>query len=396
MKRREFVKQTSLVSSLLLVPRFIQAFDDLVTSASGYRRLVVIQLSGGNDGLNTIVPYRNDIYYSSRPNLALRSNNLIALNDELALHNSLTPFMRLYEKGYVSILNNVGYPNPDRSHFRSMDIWHTASHSHEYLQTGWIGRYLDANGEKPYNAIELNEKLSLALKGQVRNGMATNNAQLLYRTAQDPYFKTLIKHQLDDHLGEHNLGYLYRTLISAESSAKYIYEKSKTKRSNEEYSKGSFGRQMKSAAQFINSGLKTRVFYVAQNGYDTHANQKQTQARLLGNFAVNLEKFVIDLKKAGTFEDTLIMVFSEFGRRVKQNAAQGTDHGAANSVFILGENLKKPGIFNEPSNLTDLDTNGDIKYEIDFRAIYSSILRDWMRADVESVISGDFPPITLV
>jgi len=353
----------------------------------GYKRLVVIQLSGGNDGLNTVIPFRNDIYYKSRPKLAVDANSVIKITDELGFHKSLLPLKRLYDKGYVSIINNVGYPNPDRSHFRSLDIWQSASHSNEYLQTGWIGRYLDKNGEHPYNAIEVDEKLSLALRGNFLNGIATNNSQLLFKTSQEPYFKKVLNYYNDEHLSEHNLGYLYKTLITAESSAKYIYETSKTVRSTQSYTGHQFGKQLKTTAEFINSGLKTRVFYTSQGGYDTHANQQKTQPRLLDVFARNMEAFVKDLIQGGTFKDTLILVFSEFGRRVKQNAANGTDHGAANTLFIIGQHLKTEGLYNEAASLQNLDGNGDIKFEIDFRAIYATVLKKWLEVDDKSVLN---------
>ncbi|MBT8269634.1 MAG: DUF1501 domain-containing protein [Bacteroidia bacterium] len=390
MKRRDFVKQTSLASGLFFVPSFIQAFDGIVGAAKGYRRLVIIQLSGGNDGLNTIIPYRNDIYYRNRPKIAIQRNTQLRIDGELAMHQTLTPLKRLYDNGYVCILNNVGYPNPDRSHFRSMDIWQTASHSHEYLSSGWLGRYLDRHGDEPYNGIEISDKLSLALTGDKSSGIATNNAGRLYRTAQDPYLKLLIKHHRDEHLSEHNLGYLYKTLIQAESSAEYIYETTRKGRSYQRYTNDSFGKQLKTMAEFINSGIQTKVFYTSHEGYDTHAGQLKTQPRLLNVFSKNLEAFVNDLQKGGSFDDTLIMVFSEFGRRVRQNAANGTDHGAANNVFIVGKNLKKNGIYNGLDDLRRLDANGDIRYEIDFRSIYSTILRNWLGVQDDLILNDQF------
>ena len=390
MKRRDFVKQTSLASGMLLVPSFIQAFDGVIGAAKGYRRLVIVQLSGGNDGLNSIIPYRNDIYYRSRPKIAIQRNTQLRLNGELAMHQNLTPLKRLYDQGYVCILNNVGYPNPDRSHFRSMDIWQTASHSHEYLSSGWLGRYLDRYGKQPYNGIEISDQLSLALTGEKSHGIATTNAGLFYRTAQDPFLKLLNQHHQDEHLSEHNLGYLYKTFVQAESSAEYIYETKKKGKSYQRYTDDAFGRQLKTMAEFINSGMQTKVFYTSHNGYDTHAGQLRTQSRLLNVFSKNLEEFVTDLRKGGTFDDTLIMVFSEFGRRVKQNAANGTDHGAANNVFIIGKNLKRNGIYNKLDDLRRLDANGDIRYEIDFRSIYSTILRNWLGVEDELVLNNRF------
>ena len=360
------------------------------------RTLIVIEMGGGNDGLNTIVPFRNDIYYKNRPGIAVDANKILRINDELGFNPALEGLRKLYDQGYLSIINNVGYPNPDRSHFRSMDIWQTASNSNEYLQTGWVGRYLDENGSHPYNAIEVDEKLSLALKGSRLDGIATKDARLLYRTAQDPFFKQLIDHHQDEHLSEHNLGYLYKTLIAAESSAKYIYETSNTTRSKQSYTRHAFGKQLKTMAEFINSGLRTKVYYTSQGGYDTHANQANQQPKLLKVYSDNIETFVKDLKQNNTFKDTLILTFSEFGRRVKQNAGGGTDHGAANQVFVIGENLKKPGLYNKLASLRDLDSNGDLKFEIDFRSVYSTVLSKWLETSDKTLLNGSFKGLNFI
>jgi uncharacterized protein (DUF1501 family) len=396
MRRREFIKQTSIVSSLVLVPSFVNAFDNLLQNELGHKRLVIIQLDGGNDGLNTIIPFRNDIYYKNRPSLAIKGNDLIKATGDIGFHSSLKPFKRLYDNGYVCIINNVGYPNPNRSHFRSMEIWQTASHSNQSLTSGWIGRYLDFYGKAPYDAIEVDESLSLAMKGETLSAIATNNAQRLFRTSQEPYFKKIIKHRSDAHLSEHNLGYLYKALIAAESSAKYIYETSKTFSSKQTYPNTQFSKQLKTTAEFINSGLQTKVYYTSLGGFDTHANQANNQSRLLSQYAEGVEAFVNDLKHNGTFKDTLILTFSEFGRRVKQNAANGTDHGTANNVFIIGENLKKQGFYNELSKLEDLDNNGDLKFEVDFRTIYATILNKWLNVDDEKILNHSFQKFNFI
>lgn len=387
MDRRKFIKDSALASSLLFVPSFVKAFESVATEKLGYRRLVIVQLAGGNDGLNTIIPHNNDVYYNARPRLAI-TKDIIRLNDNLGFHPSLAPLRSLFDNGELSIINNVGYPNPVRSHFRSMDIWQTASDSDEYLQSGWLGRYLDAHGQKPYNAIEMDEQLSLAMKGEHFNGIATNNYKALYKTAKDPFFKSVLNHYNDTHLSEHNLGYLYQTMIEAKSSAKYIYEKTKVKLSQQDYPQNNFAKQLKNVAQFVNSDLDTKVFYTSLGGFDTHANQQNKQSRLLEQYAESISAFVKDLKRNETFEDTLILTFSEFGRRVKQNAANGTDHGAANNVFIIGKNLKTAGFYNNLASLTDLDTNGDLKYEIDFRSVYATILSKWMNVSTKGIINS--------
>ncbi|WP_225035398.1 DUF1501 domain-containing protein [Winogradskyella sp. SM1960] len=385
MDRRKFIKNSALASSLFFVPNFVKAFETVASERLGYKRLVIVQLAGGNDGLNTIIPHNNDLYYNARPRLAI-SKDLIKLTDDLGFHPSLNPLRPLFDNGELSIINNVGYPNPVRSHFRSMDIWQTASGSDEYLQSGWIGRYLDQYGKQPYNAMEMDEQLSLAMKGEHLNGIATNDYKVLYNTAKDPYFKNVINHYNDAHLSEHNLGYLYQTMIEAKSSANYIFENTKVKPSHKIYPQNKFAKQLKNVAQFINSGLDTKVFYTSFSGFDTHANQINKQARLLTHYSESVSAFVQDLKQNDTFKDTLILTFSEFGRRVKQNAANGTDHGSANNVFVIGKNLKTAGFYNKLASLSDLDANGDLKYSIDFRSVYATILSQWMEVSAEGII----------
>lgn len=390
MDRRKFIKNSTLASSLFFVPSFVKAFETVASSKLGFKRLVIIQLSGGNDGLNTVVPFRDDLYHNARPTIALGKDDVLKLNDDLGLHSSLGPLKRLYDQGYLSIINNVGYPNPNRSHFRATDIWQTASGSEEYKQSGWIGRFLDNYGEHPYNAIEIDDSLSLALKGEEFKGIATKNPEVLFKTANDPYFRGVLNHYNDEHLSEHNLGYLYKSMIAAESSAKYIYETTKTISSTQEYPNNQFGVQLKTMAKFINSGIDTKVFYSSLGGFDTHANQKGTHSRLLEIYAESIEAFVKDLKQQNTFKDTLILTFSEFGRRVKQNAGHGTDHGSANNVFIVGENLKRQGLYNDMASLSNLDANGDIKFEIDFRSIYATVLNKWLMVDDTKILNKNF------
>ena len=396
MERRKFLKQNVLASSLFFVPSFVKAFENAIKGSLGFKKLVIVQLSGGNDGLNTIIPYTNDIYYESRPNIAIAKNDCIKITDEFGINKNLAPLKNLYDKGYLSVINNVGYPNPIRSHFRSTDIWHTASDSNQYLNTGWLGRYIDIYGKKPYSGIELDDSLSLIMKGDVLKGIATKNPTSLYNNTKTPYFKKVLDSHRDVHLSEHNLGYLYKTMIEAKSSAKYIFETSKTYNSTLTYPNNPFGKQLKTTAQFINSRVESKVFYVSMGGFDTHVRQEKKQNKLLQTYSEAMDVFVKDLEQKDTFKDTLILTFSEFGRRVKQNAASGTDHGAANNVFIIGKNLKKQGFYNEAPNLINLDKNGDIKYTVDFRSIYATILDKWLEVDDATILNKSYSKLGFI
>ncbi|WP_152286113.1 DUF1501 domain-containing protein [Flavicella marina] len=396
MKRREFIKNSALASSLFMVPSFVKAFEQVAKNSLGYKKLVIIQLAGGNDGLNTIVPYTNDIYYRERPRLSIKKDEVIRINGDLGFHKNMAPLKNLYDQGYLSIINNVGYPNPNRSHFRSTDIWHSASASDEYLQTGWLGRFIDSQGKLPSMGIEVDDSLSLIMKGESVNGIATQNPRILFNNTQTPYFKKIVNQQNDAHLSEHNLGYLYKTMIEANSSAKHIYETSKTFQSKQEYPNNPFGKQLKTTAELINSGLDSKVYYVSMGGFDTHFDQDRKQNQLLSIYSNAMEVFVKDLEKNDTFKDTLILTFSEFGRRVKENGSKGTDHGTANNIFLIGKNLKKQGFYNELPNLADLDSNGDLKYSVDFREVYATILDKWMETDDEKILNKSFSKLDFI
>lgn len=211
-----------------------------------------------------------------------------------------------------------------------------------------------------------------------------------------PFFNNVVTNYNDAHLSEHNLGYLYNTMIDAKSSAKHIYEKSNTRSRTAEYPKNIFGKQLNTISQFINSGLETQVYYAGLSGFDTHANQAGTQERLLKVYAESMEVFINDLQKNNTFDDVLILTFSEFGRRVKQNESKGTDHGTANNVFVMGKNLKKQGLYNNLPNLGDLDKNGNLNYEIDFREIYATILDKWLQVDDVAILNKSFSKLNFV
>ena len=398
MKRRDFLRNTALASGALMVPAFLKPLEAMgKNDISGYKNLVIIQLSGGNDGLNTIIPYGNDIYYQKRNTIAINKPDIITLNDVQGLNPNLSALKEIYDQGWMSIINSVGYPNPDRSHFRSMDIWQTASESNQFLTTGWIGRYLDSNCatcKNPYTAIEVDDTLSLAMKGVKMKGIAVEDPNKLYQTTREPFLKELV-HDHDVNLSEDNLGYLYKTMAETYSSAGYIQQTSKTYAVTAEYPATPLGNQLKTVSKFINSGLQTKVYYVSLSGFDTHVGQQNQQGRVLKIYGDAVAAFVKDLKKTGKLDDTLVMTFSEFGRRVEQNASNGTDHGTANNIMIFGGKLKKAGFYNDAPDLSQLD-NGDLKYTIDFRDIYATLLDKWLDVNNGQVLGKGFKGLEFV
>lgn len=397
--RRQFLKQSALATAgTMLLPGFLKSLEANPLSASkGQKKLVVIQLSGGNDGLNTIVPYTNDLYYTLRPQLALPKSTVLRASDSLGFHPALIKLNELYDKGYLAVINNVGYPNPDRSHFRSMDIWHTASDSDVYLNTGWLGRYLDSSCSKncsmAHQALEIDDMLSLALKGDHIKGMAVKNPKKLYNILHNNYFQKINKELPQP--ADTNLHYLYKTLAEATSSADYIYDKSKVYTSAASYPNTEFAGQLKTVAELINSGIETKVYYVSLSGFDTHIRQQPQHEKLLSMYAESVYTFVSDLEKNNRFQDVLIMTFSEFGRRVAQNASGGTDHGTANNVFVIGKNLKKKGFINSTPDLSKLD-QGDLIHDIDFRSVYATVLNKWLGGNSAAVLNGQFKTLDFI
>jgi uncharacterized protein (DUF1501 family) len=393
MKRRSFLKSASIATAgTIFIPSFLQAYESELTFLSNpnspYKRLIVIQLSGGNDGLNTIIPYKNNLYYENRPTIGLKENKIIKLTDELGINSLMPEIADLYNGGELSIVNNVGYPNPNRSHFRSMDIWHSASNSKEYLTTGWLGRFMDNECQHAHQVMELDNTLSMANKGINSSGIALKNPQNFHKALNHEFYNNVAN--LDkDLLDEDNLGYLYKTLIDTKQSSTYIKEKFEVQSESNAYPKTNLGNQLSTVAACIKSGIDTKVYYTSLGGFDTHVNQVAKQSGLLKTYSQGVNALVKDLKKSGKFNETLILTFSEFGRRVKQNASNGTDHGQANNLFIIGKNLKKAGFVNENPDLEHLSL-GDLKYSVDFRNVYLDVIENWFNVDSKRIITSKF------
>jgi uncharacterized protein (DUF1501 family) len=396
-KRREFLQVGSLATASLMVPKFLKAFQYNKLVPPGNKVVVILQLSGGNDGLNTVIPIGNDIYYRSRPRLGIQKNKALHLTDAVSLHPALTAFKEAYDDGSLGILNSVGYPNPDRSHFRSMDIWQSASNSSEYINSGWVGRYLDAqcNGcDKPTQALEIDDILSLALKGENMKGLALKDPKRLYGTANKEFFKEINKSKISGH-EEQPVDYLYKTLSETLSSADYIFQQSKLRPSTSEYPKSEIGNSLKTIASLIYSEINTKVYYLSLGSFDTHINQEMQQQRLFKEMNDAVGAFIKDLKVNNRFKDVLFFTFSEFGRRVSQNASGGTDHGTANNMFFLSGGLKEKGILNPLPDLNDLD-DGDLKYKVDFKNVYATVLNKWLQADDKKILGSKFSLLNFI
>ena len=391
MQRKQFIQIGSLATATLMLPKFLKALEGKAMVPAGNKVIVILQLSGGNDGLNTVIPVRNDLYYKARPRLGIERTKALSLTDEVGLHPELTGFKELYDDGSLGIINSVGYPNPDRSHFRSMDIWQTSSQSTEYLNSGWVGRYLDAQCsgcDKPTQAIEIDDVLSLSMKGNTMNGMAVKDPKRLYGTANEKFFRDVLKNHNHD-TGDQSVDYLYKTMAQTLSSADYIFKQSRLHPTSEEYPKTGLGNSLKTIASLIFSEINTKVYYVSLGSFDTHINQGAQQQRLFTEMNEAVKAFVKDLKANKRFDDVLLFTFSEFGRRVSQNASGGTDHGTANNMFLVSGGLKQKGMINAMPDLNDLQ-EGDLKYKVDFKNVYATVLNKWLNADATKILGKQY------
>jgi uncharacterized protein (DUF1501 family) len=396
--RRSFLKGAALFSSIGLAPEFlVRAASGATPAIQGFkddRILVVLQLSGGNDGLNTIVPSSDDAYYRARPRIGLKKERLLRLTDDLSLNDKLAPFKGLYDDGKLAIIQGVGYPNPDRSHFRSMEIWHTASESDEYLGTGWIGRYFDnccSGSARPQAGLALGKERPQAFDSEKGIGIACDNPSTFGWQEGKGEDKLANFQSINDGKSANaSLDFLRHVTSDAILSAGEVREAAKAAGAT-----GTADRMpLQTVAGLIRGGLQTRIYYLSVGGFDTHAGQLGRQDSLLERVAQGLAGFQATLERDGTADRVTTMVFSEFGRRVGENASGGTDHGTAAPMFLMGKSVK-PGLHGSAPSLTDLD-QGDLKYTTDFRGVYASVLENWFAIDSQTVLGQKFAPANVI
>jgi len=410
--RRDFLRTLTLAGVGATVPTFVSdlayAIADpldspLVRSKPGVpddRILVIVQLAGGNDGLNTVVPYRNDNYYSNRPRLAIRPDDVLKLRGDLGLHPQATGLKELYDEGLLTIVQGVGYPNPNRSHFVSTDIWHSATPEGS-PRGGWIGRYFDhcCSGADPApaeSAIALERETPLALQGDGFEGIAFTDVRSLQwngpKEMAGAFEKLNAPAASEGTEADEKVAYLTRIAMDARASATKI-QKAMRRRVQGNYPNSGFGRAMLSIAKMIGEEMPTRVYYASLGGFDTHSAQLGRHARLMAEFGRGMKAFLADMAAQGNADRVLVLTFSEFGRRVAENASGGTDHGEAAPVFLFGSKVRA-GIHGRHPSLGRLH-RGDLAFRVDFRQIYASILQDWLKADAGKVLGKRFSTLPL-
>ncbi len=416
--RRIFLQQGITLASLVAtVPWFLEKSalgmlpaDLRVTSQAGVpedRILVVVQLGGGNDGLNTVIPYGSDDYYRLRPQLAIAApnanNGALQLDSKIGigLHPNLTGFKELMDSGRMAIVQGVGYPNPNRSHFASMDIWHTGKS--QGRGNGWIGRYVDnaCNGSPQADAeIAIGRTAPLAMFGELHKPVAFENARLFQWTGKElpgsleaPYEAMNRAGALDGVAAGSQAAFLMRTALDAQLSSDRI-RAAMDKTPLVSYPNSQLATQMKSIGAMIRDQMKTRVYYASIAGFDTHGGQAGAHGNLMRQVGDALLAFQNDLKAQGNDTRVVTVVFSEFGRRVNQNASGGTDHGTAAPMFLMGAGVNG-GVHGTHPSLTDLD-QGDLKFTCDFRSVYATVLEQWMGAPSKKILGATYPTLKLL
>lgn len=434
--RREFLRSTILGGALSwTVPTFLaNTFSSLQAAAANSATqiatgrdstiLVVLQMAGGNDGLNTVVPYANDHYHQARPRLALAEKDILRINDGLGLHKALSGFKEIYDAGQLAIVQGVGYPNPNRSHFRSTEIWQTASDAERFEKYGWLGRFFDntCDGCDPTVAVTLGRQMPQALAAKKPTGICFDNpgnyrfmqsgrADRSEMAATEESFRKL--NEPDEPFMENSggsigaiagaatrggspLDFIERTALDAQVSSDQIRAMASRVQNQASYPNSQLANSLKLVAKLIGGGLPTRVFYVSQGGYDTHTNQPGAHERLLTDLGGAVKAFVDDLKAQGNLQRVMVLTFSEFGRRVAENASQGTDHGAAAPMFIIGHKVKA-GLLGKYPSLAPSDlSRGDLQFTVDFRNVYAGVLEHWLKTRSETVLGRKFEPLALI
>lgn len=405
LSRRQLMKGGAMIAVGLAAPRWFSSIAqaDILRKAGGGAPakdtvLIVCQLSGGNDGLNTVVPYADAKYYQLRPTLGLPTDKVLKLNESLGLHPALAGLHELYQQKKVAVIQNVGYPNANRSHFKSMDIWHSASPDGT-MKYGWIGRHFD----QQMTLGPLNPVVALGLSTDKPLALTARNASI-------PCFASLVDVQamVGDPDSEKMLRQIQGMDAMEGSPTRVVQQANKSALDamatlskqlsgftpKQTYGNDAFGNGFKQIAQLVATSPATRVVYFSAGGFDTHARQLESHEKLLGGLGNAIRAFQNEMEAIGKADKVVVLVFSEFGRRSYENASGGTDHGAAAPMFLVGKNVKG-GVYGNLPNLNDLQ-DGDLKFNIDFREVYATALENWVGGDAGLVLGKDFKKIDVI
>lgn len=401
--RREFLRYASRGAGLLAFCRFAPSFlveSTLAATPPAEKDrtiLVVVQLAGGNDGLNTVVPFEDADYYRLRPTLGLPTGTVLKLNDTLGLHPACAELHRLFSDGELSIVQNVGYPNPNRSHFRSTEIWETASDAGEVSADGWLGRFMDnacsgAPGKADPCGVHLTNDLPQSFTSEHEHPTFGLSSDVRVRGGEESrrLLEQMVSAGDDDHGNE---GFLKHTMMDALVTERRVQRVIEGYRPSATYPASAFARSLRNVAALISAGLSTRVYFVSLSGFDTHSNQLNQHANLLRTLSEGLSAFQRDLKARQLDRQVLTMTFSEFGRRPSENDSHGTDHGTAAPLFVMGAQVRGGLAGTSPS--LKVARNEDLTFSTDFRQVYATVLDKWMGCPSAAVLGENYSPLNL-
>lgn len=420
--RREFIHNgLGFISLGLSMPTLLmqatRAMADPAVKAAalpgvpGGKILVVLEMAGGNDGLNTVAPINDPLYSQFRPTIGVKAEDVVKIDKGLGLHPAMDELGKLYESGKVAVVTGVGYPNPNRSHFQSMDIWQSANPTMDARErTGWLARYFDEDGhltKGPLTGVSLGNSLPLALWSETSPASVIGNGQDFGFAARggdaQKEIQALKTLYTQDNMANGTVASSARDFISNVGNEVYsssddikaalrAYDTKAGQKAN--YPNNGLAKGLQTISKLITGGLPTKVYYITMGGFDTHANQPGQHANLLNNLSSSIDAFYKDLALQGRENDVMLMTFSEFGRRAKENGSAGTDHGAASVMFVVGGTVKG-GVHGDYPSLNDLD-DGDIRFHTDFRSVYATVLDGWLGASSKAILGGDFAPLKFV
>ncbi|HEV3202755.1 MAG TPA: DUF1501 domain-containing protein [Gemmataceae bacterium] len=358
--------------------------------------LVVVELTGGNDGLNTLIPFENDLYHQNRPVLRIPKENVIPLTDQVGFHPAMPGMAELFKAGKLCVVQGVGYPDPSRSHFRSTEIWHTGNPT-KGSSAGWLGRILDFQlnpNDDRMRGLSLADYLPIALQAEkVAVPVINELEQAAAMDLSSPQQKLLRDLSTRPATSAEPIGYLRRQAAAAYFTFEQIRKKDPSFQSSGDYP-GEFGKQLRRAAEIISADLGVRLLFVTQGHYDTHRDQHPHQPNLLGELSEALVAFQKDLEDHRVADKVIVLVFSEFGRRVQENACAGTDHGAASCMFLMGARIQG-GLAGSYPSLASLD-DGDLIHTVDFRSVYATLMEKWLGCPSEKLMGQKFPLLKIV
>ena len=414
--RRDLLRQLAArisgipsVTPLSLGPKVIEATDSNSTTPAvlqnaSKKTLVVIQLMGGNDGLNTVVPYGQSAYLQNRPTIGLKSSEILPIDGDIALNAQMSGMMNLYKSNRVAIIQGVSYPSPNLSHFEATAIWESAAPENPF-SNGWLGRYMDVANSlgDPATAVNLQELVPQTLTGVTAQPLSFNTVagfKINPLTKTDTSSQSVIQ-QLNEtacnSCTEYNslVSQMMQSGLNAISASAVIQAAANSYTPQVTYPTDDFSNRLKLAAGIIVSSLNPKIVYVTLGGFDTHGNERAVQNPLLKQLSDGVSAFYNDLAAQGRANDTLMMTFSEFGRRVKENGSKGTDHGTALPQFMIGGSIS-PGLYGTYPSLSNLDSSGNLLWNIDFRQTYATVLEDWFGVQQNEVLDSTYTKLTVV